>query len=96
MTFAETRLEHRRLTILRLLEQSGIEANEQHLRQALHALGERLPSLRGELDWLAERRLIALTESHGIAVARLTERGYAVAGGQERAPGVARPRPGDV
>ena len=93
--FARARLEHLRLSILRLLEEAGGDVGETMLRSAVHALGHRPVSLRGELDWLASHGLVEVTEAHGVASARLSEHGYAVAGGQDRVAGVARPRPGD-
>lgn len=84
-----------RLAILQLLEKSGTDANQAVLRSALQGLGHRPVSLRGELDWLADRGLIEISDVSGFAVASLTEHGGAVAVGADVVAGVARPRPGD-
>lgn len=93
--FAKLRLEHMRLTILRLLETSGVEANEAILRAALSDLGHRSVSLRGEIEWLAGQGLVEIRDIAGVAVAKLTEHGSAVAAGADVVTGVARLRPGD-
>lgn len=89
--FAKLRLEHMRLSILQLLEKIGADTGEPVIREALDQLGYRPASLRGELEWLQSHGLIELLGG----IARLTEHGYAVAGGDDRVTGVARPRPGD-
>ena len=93
--FPKLRLEHTRLAILQLLEQSGTDAGEAILRSALREMALAPVSLRGELDWLAGQGLIEIRDIAGIAIASLTEHGSAVAVGADFVSGVARPRPGD-
>ena len=94
--FARARLEHMRLSILQLLEKVGADTSSPVIRSAVNQLGYRPASLRGELEWLESHGLVKLIDAgHRVTVVRLTEHGYAVAGGDERVTGVARPRPGD-
>lgn len=86
----------RRLTILKLLEQSDdYSANEYLLQSALGGFGHNCSSdtVRAELAWLAEQGLAHLDETGGVDVARLTRRGHDAASGRARVPGVKRPRP---
>ena len=93
--FGRARLEHMRLSILQLLEKVGADTSAPVIRAAVNQLGYRPVSLRAELEWLQSQGLIKLIDASGGTVARLTEHGYAVAGGGDIVAGVARPRPGD-
>lgn len=86
----------RRLVILRLLaDSSGYSANEYTVQAVLedmaHAVSQ--DKLRGELAWLGEQALLALSMVGGVTIARLTERGLDVARGRVQVPGVKRPQP---
>jgi len=86
----------RRLTILRLLEQSDdYSANQYLLHAALPGLGHACSedTVRTELDWLAEQGLVRIEVTGGVAIAHLTSRGQDAATGRARIPGVKRPRP---
>ena len=93
--FARLRLQHMRMAVLQLLEKVGGDVGESLLRAGLHDVGHRPVDLRAELEWLQSNGLVELAGGDGAAVVRLTEHGYAVAGGQDVVAGVARPRPGD-
>ncbi|SHH33608.1 hypothetical protein [Desulfofustis glycolicus] len=96
MSFAKLVQEDLRLVVLRVLaEDADYSHNEHVLRAALGAVGHNisLDRLRTELAWLAEQGLIAIDDSIGVQVARLTTRGLDVAGGATVVPGVKRPVP---
>lgn len=93
--FARLRLHHMRMAVLQLLEKVGGDVGESLLRAGLHQVGHRPADLRAELKWLESNGLVELVEPADAVVTRLTEHGYAVAGGQDVVSGVARPRPGD-
>lgn len=98
MSFNEFLREDQRLVILQVLEQdSDYSHNEQVIKRMLKALGHNMSSdqVRTQLHWLKEQDMVSLTETAGITVARLTERGQDVAKGSTIAPGIARPRPGE-
>ena len=100
MSFADHIAESRRLAILRLLREGGGAANESVLATAVHRLGFSLTSreeVRGDLEWLRDRRLttlelLDLTASRPLIVAHLTEAGADAAAGRGPViPGLARP-----
>lgn len=93
--FARLRLAHMRMAILQLLEKVGGDVGESLLRAGLNDVGHRPVDLRGELKWLQSNGLVELLGASDAQAVRLTEHGYAVAGGQDVVTGVARPRPGD-
>ena len=101
MNFAALLAEDRRLVILRCLtEVPGYEANESVLRTGLAHFGHRVPTdtVRAELQWLADRDLLAvekLPASGGdLWLATLTAAGRDVAEGDRVMPGVKRREPG--
>ena len=88
--------EDRRLSILLLLDAApGGSANEALLHAALPEFGHQ-PSMdvvRADLAWLMEAGLAETSDTHGLAVARITGRGLDVAAGRATHPGVKRRRP---
>lgn len=96
MGFAAHLQEDRRLAILRLLQEAEGWANESVLEFGLKELGHRRgltrDTVRDELEWLAERRLVALElVKEVVLVAKLTRRGFNVAEGAETVEGVKKP-----
>ena len=97
--YGEHLAQHRRITLLRLLEGGGGSANESILQDALEqcGLGAMLTRAvtRELLKWLEDRNLIRI-EWFGqtLAVAHITERGVNVAKGKETVEGVKRPSVG--
>ncbi len=88
----------RRLCVLQILDGAAdYSAHPGLLRAALPPLGHHpsMDMLRGDLAWLAEQGLVAITDASGASVARLTEQGEDVARGRALLPGVARPHPID-
>ncbi len=97
MNFNDFVKEDQRLVILQVLEQDpDYSHNELILKRILQSLGHAMSSdqVRTQLHWLQEQGLLLLSETAGITVARLTERGQDVASGASTVPGIARPRPG--
>lgn len=95
--YREAVREDERLAILNALAGAPDYTVHEHLLRA-HLLGQtgnRLSAaqLRGHLAWLEEAGLVLLGGGAAIMVPTLTLRGADVAGGLERYPGVARPRP---
>jgi hypothetical protein len=85
-----------RLVVLRVLaEDADYSHNEYVLRSALRSLGHNVSVdlLRTELAWLAEQGLLAVADTTGVMVAKLTARGLDVANGAVVIPGVKRPEP---
>lgn len=86
--------QHLRLSILRALADApGLASNESLLTDYLPTKGLVVgrDQVRGCLAWLAEQRLVALTDDGGLMVARLTGRGEDTAKGRVTHPGVKRP-----
>lgn len=97
-SFPETIRADRRLCVLQILDGAADYSAHPHLlRAALGPLGHQatMDMLRGDLAWLAEQGLVAITDVSGASVARLTEQGEDVARGRALLPGVARPHPID-
>ncbi|MBX9701364.1 MAG: ArsR family transcriptional regulator [Acetobacteraceae bacterium] len=96
MSYQDLLAEDRRLSILLLLEAApAATGNEALLHAALPEFGHS-PSLdvvRADLTWLAEAGLVTTRDTHGLAIAALTDRGLDVAQGRARHPGVKRRRP---
>lgn len=86
----------RRLVILRSLTETGLEANEMVLRQALDHFGHHASAdmVRGDLQWLAEQELVRIEKLSASAgelwLVKLTRSGQDVAEGRSVRPGVAR------
>jgi len=90
------RTEDIRLLILQQLrDENDYAAHEHQLRMGLAAAGHTVSadSLRGHLAWLDEQGLAVVAGSTRLQVAKITARGFDVATGAARVPGVARPRP---
>ena len=86
MRFATYIEKSRRTALLRLTHEAGGHANESVLQAGLHALGfsrTGRPEVRQDLEWLAERGLIAIEWfADKVMVARLSERGLDAAHGR--------------
>ncbi|GGG30886.1 hypothetical protein GCM10010964_18520 [Caldovatus sediminis] len=100
MSFADLLAEDRRLVILRALaEDHDFSLNDGTLKRVLAHFGHGVSRsmVRGDLQWLADQRLLRLERIGGgggeLWVATLTEDGADVARGRPH-PGVARPAPG--
>lgn len=94
--FSELVREDRRLTILRLLEQSDdYSANHYLLCSALAGFAHNCSSdaVKTDLEWLAEQGLVTTKTTGEVLIAKLTSRGEDAAHGRARVPGVKRPRP---
>jgi hypothetical protein len=86
----------RRLVFLRTLTETGMQANEMVLRQALDHFGHHVSSdlLRGDIAWLAEQDLVRIERlqvaSGELWLVHLLRSGQDVAEGRSTRPGVAR------
>lgn len=86
----------RRLVILRLLADGDDYAvNLYLLHAAMPGFGHvvSVDAIEADLAWLEEQGLVTVSETGGLKIARLTNRGDDVATGRARVPGVKRPRP---
>lgn len=98
MSYGQHFAAHLRLTILRVLsELPGYKCNDSMLTDAADAVG--VPAtrdqVRTEIAWLAEQRLVTVTDPGLIplTIATATERGLEAARGRVNVPGVQRPAP---
>lgn len=94
--FADLVTEDRRRVILaELARAADYTANSVVLGDLLARQGHRVSRdrLRADLAWLEEQDLVLTQQPGGVWVVTLTARGYDVAQGVARVPGVARPRP---
>jgi len=97
MNFAERTEQHRRLAVLRLLDEApGFTANDSIITDALNGLGvaSSRDQVRTCLGWLLEQGLISIERHGDIMVAALTQRGGDVAKGLAVVDGVQPPSPG--
>lgn len=100
MSLTNLMAEDRRLVILRVLSESGYNANESVLRKALAAFGHNVGAdvVRADIAFLAEHGLLRTEVLHPpsgeLWVCHLTAGGDEVAQGRVH-PGVARRGPGD-
>lgn len=100
MSFVETLAEHRRISILRLLVDTGGKGNESVLTDALEALGLDAgltrAKVREDLRFLERAGAIRI-EWYGdtLAVAHLLERGADIAAGRVIVDGIKRPSLGE-
>lgn len=88
--------EHRRLSILKLLEQSpGYAANDSIVQTALKkfALIASRDQVKADLAWLREQGLVTTETIEHLVMATLTQRGLDVARGDAEVPGVKKPGP---
>lgn len=95
-SFAKLIQEDMRLVVLRVLaEDADYSHNEYVLREALRVCGHSVSQdrLLVELAWLDEQGLVAIADTVGVTVAKLTARGLDVARGAAVVPGVKRPEP---
>lgn len=96
MGFAELVQSDIRLVILRALAQDlGYSHNDSILHAALGMYGHKCSrdTVRTELTWLEEQRLITIEKIGETYIATITERGVDVADGTAAVPGVKRPGP---
>jgi DNA-binding GntR family transcriptional regulator len=96
MSFAKLEEAHRRRIVLDALRQDAdYSINESLLRGVLRQFGFSVSRdlMRTDLAWLVEQGLITSSETGGVLVARITNRGDDVASGCIIVPGVARPEP---
>lgn len=95
---AQFESEQRRLAILQLLaEDADFSLNEDIINRGLDEFGLRTSSARlhADLRHLETHALLAVeVKGEDLYVATVNRRGLDVAEGRERAPGVARPKPG--
>lgn len=94
--YSEEIRRHRRLAILRYLEQlPEYTSNTSILSEVLISVG--LPSTRDQIRtesvWLAEQGFAVVTGEGDFAVVRATTRGCEIALGLARHPDIQRPRP---
>jgi len=95
MSYSQKITEARRLEILHFLaEAPGYEAGEGLIYQAITVTGS-ADQVAADLAWLNEQGLVTMTSPGGYKLATITRRGLDVARGRARAPGVARPLPGE-
>lgn len=96
MDYPQLLAQDRRLSILRLLNDSGGGLNDSIAQSALDTLG--LPSaredIRDDFEWLAKAKLVVHEAvSPTLATVKITQRGVDVALGRARVEGVKRPSP---
>lgn len=88
--------DRRRIILQLLADDSDYSLNDTVLKQALAAVGHNNPRdlVHADLTWLETHGLVRVQQlaEGAVWVARLTEAGQDVAGGQPH-PGVARPAP---
>lgn len=94
--YAETVRQHRRLAILRHLEEvPDYTSNSSILQGVLQGLG--LPSSSDQvvtdLAWLKEQGFVDVTGSQDFSVVSATRRGVEIARGMATHPDIQRPRP---
>lgn len=89
--------EDRRLTLLRGLQGAAQwRANAHLLNSFCEHFGHSVSRdrLAADLAWLSEQGLVLLEHPGDVTVVTLTQRGYDVADGRARCPGVKVPTPG--
>lgn len=93
--YAATVRKHRRLAILRHLEQvSGYTANASILRDVLNGVGvgSTFDQVITELAWLAENGMVMMDDHGDFVIAEATRRGIEIACGEATHPEIQRPR----
>jgi len=96
VSYRETERKHRRLAILRHLEQcSEYNSNASILTEVLAGVGLRSTrdQVTTELVWLQEQGLLTLTDHGDFMVATIAQAGIEVAQGLSVHPEIQRPRP---
>lgn len=97
MSYAEFQQADRRLVLLKALEAAAMyRANAYLLRRYCDHVGHVVSAaqLEKDLQWLAGKGLLELSQDEGVAVATLKAAGLDVATGRTRLAGVAVPQPG--
>lgn len=100
MPFADTLTQHRRLIILRALDNPkiGPSCNDSILQTICLEFGCRSTrdQVRQAATWLEEQGMVSnKTQESGTMIVSITQRGTEVATGLATVPGVKRPSPGD-
>lgn len=93
--YAATVRKHRRLAILRHLEQvSGYTANASILRDVLNGVGvgSTFDQVITELAWLSENGMVLMNDHGDFVIAEATMRGIEIARGEATHPEIQRPR----
>jgi len=101
MPFSDTLTEHRRLIILRALENPriGPSCNDSILQTICMEFGCRSSrdQVKSAATWLEEQGLVRnKVQESGTYIVSITQRGTEVATGILTVPGVKRPTPGDL
>lgn len=97
--YAQIQAEKRRLALLQLLkEDPDYTANDALLQESLQLMGHGagIETIRADILHLTETGCVATKQLPGCYVATLRDHGVDVACGVTSAPGVARPRPGEM
>lgn len=83
----------RRIILQALSEETSATLNENLIGAHIEAHGIRKPRdyVREQIDWLAKRGAIAVTETGGVVIAQLLTKGLEHVERRELIPGVARP-----
>ena len=95
MSYEQTLMKHRRLTILKFLADSPeYTSNGSILYQVCNRFGvtSTADQIAGELAWLREQGMVDLEEHGSVVVVEATQRGVDIAAGRARHDGVQRPR----
>jgi len=93
--YQATLRKHRRLAILRHLEQvSGYTTNASILRDVLHGVGvgSTFDQVITELHWLQENGMVTVSDHGDFVIAEATLRGIEIARGEATHPDIQRPR----
>lgn len=96
-SYANTLSKHRRLTILRFLQDSPeYTSNASILVEVCNDYGvtSTRDQVTGDITWLAEQGFVTQQQTGDFMVVSATARGVEIAQGKARHDGVKRPRPG--
>ena len=96
MNYEQHLREDRRLVILRVLaEVPARSANDSILHKMVLSWGNQCTrdQVKSEITWLHEQGLLVRSETAGITIAEITQRGHDVAKGLSAVDGVHRPSP---
>jgi hypothetical protein len=95
-SFEETLSQHRRITILRFLNDSPeYTSNASIILEICNDVGVKssFDQVKGELEWLKSNRMLTYKDHDGFIVAVATKHGIDIAEGRARHDGVKRPSP---
>ena len=83
----------RRVILETLAREPDVTLNEVMIGRVLDSYGYRKPAdyVRGEMDWLASKGALALTEVAGLMIAKLLSRGLEHVERRALIPGVSKP-----